>query len=147
MFETLVGVFSQKSRHRQNHDDNAVYTTDPTYSYENVLLKSLEQIQKEFNGTRSDSKRVSMADLIVLGGAAGIEQAAENAGHQVTVPFSPGRGDASPEQTDEESFAVLEPKADSPVFLGNGMAEGRVPPPQRLVAFLLSDFRLVAFFL
>jgi catalase-peroxidase len=76
------------------------------------VLEILEGIQKEFNGTLTDGKLVSLADLIVLGGCAGIEQAAKNAGHDITVPFTPGRADASPEQTDTESFAVLEPTAD-----------------------------------
>ncbi|MGH2360686.1 MAG: catalase/peroxidase HPI, partial [bacterium] len=73
------------------------------------VLKTLEGIQREFN---SGGKRVSLADLIVLAGCAGVEQAAKNAGHDVTVPFTPGRMDASQEQTDVESFAVLEPVAD-----------------------------------
>ena len=76
------------------------------------VLKALEKIQKEFNKAQSGSKKVSLADLIVLGGCAGIEQAAKNAGHKVTVPFTPGRTDASQRQTDPESFAVLEPIAD-----------------------------------
>ncbi len=76
------------------------------------VLKTLEGIRKEFNGAQSGGKKVSLADLIVLGGCAGVEQAAKNAGHKVTVPFSPGRMDASKEQTDAASFAVLEPKAD-----------------------------------
>ena len=76
------------------------------------VLEILEGIQEEFIGTLTDGKLVSIADLIVLGGCAGIEQAAKNAGHDVTVPFTPGRADASPEQTDTESFAVLEPTAD-----------------------------------
>ena len=76
------------------------------------VLKALERIQKEFNSAQSGGKKVSLADLIVLGGCAGVEQAAKNAGHDVTVPFTPGRTDASPEQTDVESFAVLEPAAD-----------------------------------
>jgi catalase-peroxidase len=73
------------------------------------VLSTLEGIQKEFNAT---GKTVSLADLIVLAGNVGVEQAAKNAGHTITVPFSPGRADASQEQTDVESFAVLEPKAD-----------------------------------
>ena len=77
-----------------------------------TVLESLEGIQKEFNDTQSDGKTVSLADLIVLGGCAGVEQAAKNAGRDVTVPFTPGRTDASQEQTDVESFAVLEPAAD-----------------------------------
>lgn len=76
------------------------------------VLKSLESIQAEFNGVQSDGKKISLADLIVLAGCAGIEQAAKNASHEVNVPFTPGRMDASQEQTDEISFAVLEPKAD-----------------------------------
>ena len=77
-----------------------------------TVLQTLEGIQKEFNSAQSGGKMVSLADLIVLGGCAGVEQAAKNAGHDVTVPFTPGRTDASEEQTDEVSFAVLEPKAD-----------------------------------
>ncbi len=76
------------------------------------VLKSLENIQKKFNKKQSDGKKVSLADLIVLGGCAGIEQAAKNAGHDIIVPFSPGRMDASRAQTDVEAFAVLEPVAD-----------------------------------
>jgi len=72
----------------------------------------LEGIQKEFNAGQSDGKMISIADLIVLAGCAGVEQAAKNAGHEVTVPFTPGRGDASQAQTDVESFSVLEPLAD-----------------------------------
>jgi catalase-peroxidase len=75
-------------------------------------LKKLEGIQKTFNKTAKGGKQVSLADLIVLAGCAGIEQAAKNAGHKVTVPFAPGRMDASAEQTDAASFAALEPKAD-----------------------------------
>ena len=77
-----------------------------------TVLRTLEGIQKEFNGAQSGKKKVSLADLIVLGGCAGVEQAAKNAGQDVTVPFTPGRTDASQEQTDEASFAVLEPAAD-----------------------------------
>ncbi len=76
------------------------------------VLKTLESIQAEFNGAQSDNKKISLADLIVLAGCAGIEQAAKNAGNEVKVPFTPGRMDASQEQTDEKSFAVLEPIAD-----------------------------------
>ncbi len=76
------------------------------------VLKTLEGIQKGFNSAQAGGKRVSLADLIVLGGCAGVEQAAKNAGHAVTVPFTPGRTDASQEQTDAASFAVLDPKAD-----------------------------------
>jgi catalase-peroxidase len=76
------------------------------------VLKTLEGIQTEFNGAQSGGKKVSLADLIVLGGCAAVEQAAKNAGVKVTVPFTPGRMDASQKQTDVESFAVLEPFAD-----------------------------------
>jgi catalase-peroxidase len=76
------------------------------------VLKTLEGIQKEFNAAQSGGKKVSLADLIVLGGCAGVEEAAKNAGHEVIVPFTPGRTDASQEQTDVASFAVLEPVAD-----------------------------------
>jgi catalase-peroxidase len=76
------------------------------------VLKTLEGIQSEFNGAQSGGKKISLADLIVLAGNAGIEQAAKNAGHQVTVPFAPGRMDASQEQTEVESIAALEPVAD-----------------------------------
>jgi catalase-peroxidase len=77
-----------------------------------TVLQTLEGIQKEFNDAQSGGKKVSLADLIVLGGCAGVEQAAKNASHDVTVPFTPGRTDASQEQTDVESFSVLEPAAD-----------------------------------
>ena len=76
------------------------------------VLPTLEGIRGEFDKTASGGKKVSLADLIVLAGCAGVEQAAKKAGHDVTVPFTPGRMDASPEQTDVESFAVLEPAAD-----------------------------------
>jgi catalase-peroxidase len=77
-----------------------------------AVLQILEGIQNDFNSTQSGGKIVSLADLIVLGGCAGVEQAANNAGHDVTVPFTPGRTDASQEQTNVEAFAVLEPAAD-----------------------------------
>jgi catalase-peroxidase len=76
------------------------------------VLQTIEGIQKEFNSAQSGGKRVSLADLIVLGGCAGVEHAAKNAGYDITVPFTPGRTDALQEQTDVESFAVLEPFAD-----------------------------------
>jgi catalase-peroxidase len=76
------------------------------------VLETLESIQKEFNTTQKGNKRVSLADLIVLGGCAAVEQAAKKAGYTVTVPFAPGRTDALQEQTDVQSFAVLEPVAD-----------------------------------
>ena len=77
-----------------------------------TVLQTLERIQQDFNGAQSGGVRVSLADLIVLGGCAAVEQAAKDAGHDVTVPFAPGRTDASQEQTDVETFAVLEPTAD-----------------------------------
>jgi catalase-peroxidase len=77
-----------------------------------TVLKTLEGVQKEFNGARSDGIKVSLADVIVLGGCAAVEQAAKNAGQPVKVPFTPGRTDASQEQTDAHSFAVLEPTTD-----------------------------------
>jgi catalase-peroxidase len=76
------------------------------------VLKALQGIQNEFNKAQADGKKVSLADLIVLAGCAGVEQAAKNAGHNVQVPFTPGRADASREQTDVQSFEALEPKAD-----------------------------------
>ena len=77
-----------------------------------TVLQTLEKIQTQFNNKQANGKAVSLADIIVLGGCAAVEKAAKNAGHDVQVPFSPGRADASPEQTDVESFAVLEPTAD-----------------------------------
>jgi catalase-peroxidase len=77
-----------------------------------TVLRTLERIQQDFNRSRSDEKKVSLADLIVLGGCAAVEKAAREAGHEVTVPFAPGRTDASQEETDVESFAVLEPTSD-----------------------------------
>ena len=76
------------------------------------MLRTLEGIQQSFNAGQTGGKKVSLADLIVLAGGAAVEQAAKNAGFDVEVPFTPGRGDASLEQTDVESFANLEPKAD-----------------------------------
>ena len=87
----------------------------------NKVLKALKTIQQDFNRAQSGGKRVSLADLIVLGGCAGVEQAAKHAGHNVKVPFAPGRTDASQEQTDVASFAVLEPTADG---FRNYLAEG-----------------------
>ena len=76
------------------------------------VLKVLDRIRRDFNKKQSGGKKVSLADLIVLGGCAGVEQAAKSGGHEVTVPFTPGRTDASQEQTDVVSFAVLKPVAD-----------------------------------
>ena len=85
------------------------------------VLQTLEEIQKEFNSSQSDGKMVSLADVIVLAGCAAVEAAAKNAGHDVQVSFSPGRTDASQEQTDVDSFAVLEPTADGfRNYRGNG---------------------------
>ena len=85
------------------------------------VLGVLEGIQEDFNSAQSGGKRVSLADLIVMGGCAAVEQAAKSAGHEVQVPFSPGRTDASQEQTDVDSFAVLEPTPDGfRNFRGNG---------------------------
>jgi catalase-peroxidase len=95
-------------------------------------LQTLEQIQQDFNNAQSGGKQVSLADLIVLGGCAAVEQAAKNAGHDVSVPFTPGRTDASQAQTDVESFAVLEPAIDGfrnylpagePLALEHGLLE------------------------
>ena len=95
-----------------------------------TVLQTLEQIQQDFNASQSGGTRVSLADLIVLAGCAGVEQAAKNAGHDVTVPFVPGRTDASQEQTDVESFAVLEPKADG---FRNYLRAGEKLPPETLL--------------
>ncbi len=95
------------------------------------VLQTLEQIQTEFNSSQTGGKRVSLADLIVLAGCAGVEQAAKNAGHNVQVPFTPGRTDASQEWTDVESFAVLEPTADG--FRNYLRAEHRKPAEELLV--------------
>ena len=95
------------------------------------VLGTLESIQNEFNRAQSGGKKVSLADLIVLAGSAGIEQAARNAGHTLTVPFTPGRMDASQAQTDVESFAVLEPAADG--FRNYQKTRYAVPTEQLLV--------------
>jgi len=94
------------------------------------VLNSLEQVQSDFNRAQAGGKRVSLADLIVLGGCAAVEQAAKNAGMDVKVPFSPGRTDASQEQTDVESFAVLEPRADG---FRNYVAAGQTAPAEKLL--------------
>ena len=94
------------------------------------VLQTLEGIQAEFNGSQSGGKKVSLADLIVLAGCAGVEQAAQSAGHNVQVPFAPGRTDASQEWTDEESFAVLEPKADG---FRNYVQAGQAGKPEELL--------------
>jgi catalase-peroxidase len=105
------------------------------------VLKTLEKIQGEFNGAQSGGKKISLADLIVLAGGAGVEQAAKNAGVNVTVPFSPGRTDASPEQTDVQSFAVLEPHADGFRSYSNG--NGRAHEHATAEAELLDKAQLL----
>ncbi len=95
------------------------------------VLKELKTIQKDFNNKQPGGKKVSLADLIVLGGAAAIEQAAKQAGHQILVPFTPGRMDAAQEQTDVNSFAVLEPTADG--FRNYFASNNRRSPAERLV--------------
>jgi catalase-peroxidase len=102
------------------------------------VLAKLERVQQEFNASATDGKRVSLADVIVLGGCAAIEKAAKAAGHKVTVPFSPGRTDASAEQTDADSFAVLEPRADG--FRNYVRAGEKLPPEQLLLdrAYMLA---------
>ncbi len=93
------------------------------------VLQTLEQIQRDFNVSQA-AKKVSLADLIVLAGCAGVEKAARDAGHDITVPFAPGRTDASQEQTDVDTFAVLEPKADG---FRNYLRAGEKLPPETLL--------------
>jgi catalase-peroxidase len=102
-----------------------------------TVLRTLERVRQEFNGSQSAGKKVSLADLIVLGGNAAVEQAAKNAGYDITVPFAPGRTDASQEQTDVESFAVLEPTADG--FRNYYRAGEKLSPETKLLdrAFML----------
>jgi catalase-peroxidase len=95
-----------------------------------TVLQTLDEIQQDFNSSQSGGKKVSLADLIVLGGCAAVEQAAKNAGHDVTVPFAPGRTDALQEQTDAESFAVLEPAADG---FRNYLQAGQKLPAEHLL--------------
>ncbi|MGB9112433.1 MAG: catalase/peroxidase HPI [Acidimicrobiales bacterium] len=95
------------------------------------VLESLEAIQQDFNSSQSGGKKISLADLIVLAGCAAVEQAAKNADHDVTVPFAPGRTDALQEQTDLESFAVLEPTSDG--FRNYLRADEKLPPEHLLV--------------
>jgi catalase-peroxidase len=94
------------------------------------VLQALEKIQSNFNSAQTGGKRASLADLIVLGGCAAVEKAAKDAGVNVVVPFAPGRTDASPEQTDVESFAVLEPQADG---FRNYLAAGQTGPAEALL--------------
>ncbi|HET7312124.1 MAG TPA: catalase/peroxidase HPI [Mycobacteriales bacterium] len=95
-----------------------------------AVLQALEKVQQDFNGSASGGKKVSLADLIVLGGCAAVEKAAKDAGYDVTVPFAPGRTDASQEQTDVESFEVLEPKADG---FRNYLRSGEKLSPETLL--------------
>src|SRR5262249_53345073 len=94
------------------------------------VLRTLEQIQRDFNGSHSGGKQVSLADLIVLGGCAAVEEAAKKAGYDITVPFTPGRTDASQDQTDVESFAVREPVADG---FRNYLRAGEKRPAETLL--------------
>src|SRR5262249_9767139 len=95
------------------------------------VLSTLGKIQEEFNRSQSGGKKISLADLIVLGGCAAVEEAAKNAGYKMTVPFAPGRTDASQERTDVESFAVLEPTFDG--FRNYVRAGEELPAPTLLV--------------
>ncbi|MDV3220188.1 catalase/peroxidase HPI [Intrasporangium sp.] len=106
-----------------------------------TVLETLERVQREFNDAQTDGTKVSLADLIVLGGCAAIEQAARNAGHGITVPFTPGRTDATQEQTDVESFEVLEPKADG---FRSYLRSGEKLPPETLLLDRANLLRLTA---
>ncbi|HET9020852.1 MAG TPA: catalase/peroxidase HPI [Ornithinibacter sp.] len=114
-------------------------SNDPTELAE--VLQTLERVQRDFNDSQSGGTRISLADLIVLGGCAGVEQAARNAGHDVTVPFMPGRTDASQEQTDVDSFAVLEHQADG---FRNYLRAGEKLPPETLMLDRANLLRLTA---
>jgi catalase-peroxidase len=105
------------------------------------VLETLEQIQQDFNSSQSGGKKVSLADLIVLGGCAAVEQAAKNAGHDITVPFAPGRTDASQKQTDVEAFAVLEPTFDG---FRNYFRAGEILSPETLLLERATLLRLTA---
>ncbi len=106
-----------------------------------TVLETLEGIRAEFNGSQSGGKRISLADLIVLAGCAGVEQAARDGGHDVQVPFTPGRTDATQEWTDEESFAVLEPVADG---FRNYLREGQAGRAEDLLVERASMLTLTA---
>ena len=133
-----MGVGGQLPRHRQARRGER--RTDPPCAAKQLggqqpsrtgqSARALEEIQQDFNSSQSGGKKVSLADLIVLGGCAAVEQAAKNAGHDVTVPFAPGRTDASQEQTDVESFAVLEPTADG---FRNYLRAGEKLPAEHLL--------------
>ncbi len=103
-------------------------SSDPTELA--TVLQTLEQVQQEFNTSQTGGKKVSLADVIVLGGCAAIEKAAADAGHQITVPFVPGRTDATQEETDVDSFSVLEPRGDG---FRNYVREGEKLPPETLL--------------
>jgi len=105
------------------------------------VLQTLEQIQQDFNLAQSGGVKISLADLIVLAGCAAVEQAARNAGHEITVPFTPGRTDATQEQTDVESFAVLEPTFDG---FRNYLRSGEKLPPETLLVERATLLRLTA---
>ncbi|MET7754623.1 catalase/peroxidase HPI [Streptomyces sp. NPDC005389] len=104
-------------------------------------VAALDRIGQEFNDAQSGGVRISLADMIVLGGCAAVEQAAKNAGHDITVPFSPGRTDASQEQTDVQSFAVLEPRADG---FRNYLRAGEKLSPETLLLDRASLLTLTA---
>jgi catalase-peroxidase len=106
-----------------------------------TALQTLERVQQEFNDAQTGGKRISLADLIVLGGCAAVEQAARNAGYDVTVPFTPGRTDATEEQTDADSFSVLEPRADG---FRNYLRAGEKLPPETLLLDRANLLRLTA---
>ncbi|MEV5121274.1 catalase/peroxidase HPI [Streptomyces decoyicus] len=105
------------------------------------VLRTLEQIRQDFNGSQTGGRKVSLADLIVLGGCAAVERAAKNAGHDITVPFAPGRTDASQEQTDVETFDVLEPRADG---FRNYLRAGEKLSPETLLLDRASLLTLTA---
>jgi catalase-peroxidase len=106
-----------------------------------TVLPVLEQVKNDFNGAQPGGAKVSLADLIILAGCAAVEQAAKNAGFAVTVPFAPGRTDASQEQTDVESFSVLEPRADG---FRNYLRAGEKLPPETLLLDRANLLRLTA---
>ncbi|MGW0748450.1 catalase/peroxidase HPI [Streptomyces sp. NPDC002587] len=105
------------------------------------VVEKLERIRQEFNASQTGGTKVSLADLIVLGGCAAVERAAKNAGHDITVPFAPGRTDASQEQTDAETFAVLEPRADG---FRNYLQSGEKLSPETLLLDRASLLTLTA---
>jgi catalase-peroxidase len=105
------------------------------------VLQKLEAIQKDFNNSQTGKKRVSLADVIVLGGCAAVKEAAKKAGYDVKIPFSPGRTDASQEQTDVHAFAVMEPTADG---FRNYVAKGRQEPAEELLVDRAQLLRLTA---